>query len=226
MLQCGTETGEEMCEWLPRSTLESLAELNEESLELLAAQAEHSPADLALQHVAQRWHALDAAARRRAGASPYLLLDADFADPARWTVTSAGAALHPFFGVAAAQPLAQAIFAFAWHLSRSQPAAARLLLGLPASGAARLAASTLREVRALALAHQGRLRPRWWQRPAFWRALLGAAAGEDAALLQRVRTHGQTLLAAGLHRAPVRAVQRPAATADERALCPAAPSAA
>jgi hypothetical protein len=200
VLHCQTEADVGDCGWLSHATLASLAELNEESLQLLAEQAPHSPGDLALQQLALRWGALDAAQRARAGACPYLLLDADFAEPQRWRGAAHAESAHPFFTLPSAQPLAQAIFAFAWHLSRCQPAAARLLFAMPAAGAAYLAERTLREARALAHAHLSRLRPRWWQRPGFWRALLAAAAAEDAAALERVRVHGQTLLAAGLHR--------------------------
>ena len=199
VLQCETEAGAGDCGWLSPATLASLAELNEEGLQLLAAQAAHSPGDVALQQLAARWAALTAPERSRAAACHYLLLDADFAEPLRWRAAVQAEPLHPFFTVPGAQPLAQAIFAFAWHLSRCQPAAARLLLAMPAASAAYLAACTLREARALAQAHAGRLRPRWWQRPGFWRALL-AAAGSGETALERVRVHGQTLLAAGVHR--------------------------
>lgn len=200
VLHCQTEADAGDCGWLSHATLASVAELNEECLQLLAEQAPHSPGDLALQQLAVRWGSLDAAQRAQAGACPYLLLDADFAEPQRWRAATQAEAVRPFFTVPAAQPLAQAIFAFAWHLSRCQPAAARLLFAMPAAGAAYLAERTLREARALAQAHAGRLRPRWWQRPGFWRALLAAAASGDAAALARVRVHGLTLLAAGLHR--------------------------
>ncbi|MBV9345316.1 MAG: hypothetical protein JO341_07085 [Gammaproteobacteria bacterium] len=226
LLQCETEADPGDTGWLSAATLASLAELNEEGLELLAAQAELSAADLPLQQLAARWRTLEPAARRRAGACPYLLLDADFAAPERWDLR-AHEPLHPFFTVAAARPLTQAIFAFAWHLSRCQPAAAALLLALAPAGTARLAACTWREARALAASQTGRLRPRWWQRPGFWRALLAAAAATEFQTLERVRAHGQILFAASLHRAPARApapLRRPAGVPAAQA--PSAPSAA
>ena len=88
LLQCESEgrgdgptTG-----WLRAGTLESLVELNELCLALIAEQAAaHGATGSALlRQVGELWRELDAPARRRAAACPYLLLDAGFADTARW----------------------------------------------------------------------------------------------------------------------------------------------
>ena len=88
LLQCGIEDGaggeSARLSWLRPETLESLIELNESSLTLLAEQSVahgSSPAPL-LRELRSLWPTLDAAARHRAAACPYLLLDAGFADPA------------------------------------------------------------------------------------------------------------------------------------------------
>src|SRR5437763_1547812 len=72
--------------WLHPETLESLVELNELCLGLFAEQAAVRCAQpsLLLRQVGELWRVLDAAARRRAAACPYLLVDAGFADPPRW----------------------------------------------------------------------------------------------------------------------------------------------
>ena len=93
LLQCESEghgdaptTG-----WLRAGTLESLVELNELCLGLIAEQAAaHGATGSALlRQVAELWCELDAPARRRAAACPYLLLDAGFADTARWRAAAA-----------------------------------------------------------------------------------------------------------------------------------------
>ena len=71
--------------WLRAETLESLLELNELCLELLAEQAAQSACAGERAAAAARWASYGVrsmpAARRRAAACPYLLLDAGFADP-------------------------------------------------------------------------------------------------------------------------------------------------
>src|SRR2546429_7060109 len=92
LLQCETHDG--TCgegwglaeRWLHPETLESLVELNELCLGLFAEQAAVRCAQpsLLLRQVGELWRLLDAAARRRAAACPYLLVDAGFAHPQRW----------------------------------------------------------------------------------------------------------------------------------------------
>src|ERR1700757_769258 len=92
LLHCETEDGGAgegaglAAGWLRPETLESLIELNELSLTLLAEQAAARAAQTSplLRQVGELWHVLDPAARRRAAGCPYLLLDAGFADPVRW----------------------------------------------------------------------------------------------------------------------------------------------
>jgi hypothetical protein len=136
LLQCETELADEG--WLPEETLATLRELNEECLELCAAQARAQPGNATLAEIASQWHSLDVAARARAAGCLYLLVDAGFAEPERWRrravrqVDDAGQGYAPFFSIAASAAVAQAVLTFAWHLARCQGAAARLLLAMPA----------------------------------------------------------------------------------------------
>ena len=197
--------------WLRSETLESLAELNEMSLALLAEQAaaRAPPAGAALAPLAELWPHLDTAARRRAAACPYLLLEAGFADLRRWQgmttgqVADAGEpAYAAFFTVPGAVEAARLVFTFAWHLACTQSAAARLLLGMPAPCAAALGRCSLRQTYALAERHPEWLRPRWSDRPEVWQELLAAAAAGEGAALERARLHGLTLLAAEVRLGP------------------------
>jgi hypothetical protein len=192
--------------WLRAGTLESLTELNELGLALLAEQSAvpGGAASGLLQPLAELWRALDGAARRRAASCPYLLLDAGFGDPARWRTPPAAAQIGDaatdrylrYFSVPTAIEVARLVFIYAWHLSRSQPAAARLLLGMPAASVALIGRYTLRQIQALAESHPEWLRPRWPARVQVWRELLLAAASADATFLERARLRGLTLLAA------------------------------
>jgi hypothetical protein len=212
LLQCETGSGAgeaaPAAAWLDRETLESLAELNELCLALLAEQAaaRGSSAGGLLRQVAELWHVLDDAARRRAASCPYLLLDAGFGDPLRWRPPPAPqvgdgghrgpGAYASFFTVPAAVGVARLVFIYAWHLARSRQAAARLLLAMPAASAVLIRHYTLRQIEALAESHVEWLRPRWPSRVQAWRELLLAAASGEMPALERARLRGLTLLAA------------------------------
>jgi hypothetical protein len=203
LLHCGKEDGG--C-WLRAATLDSVTELNELGLALLAEQsaARCGVSSALLQPFGELWRALDGAARRRAAACPYLLLDGGFGDPARWRAalgaSQVGDAARErytrYFTVPAATEVARLVFFYAWHLSRSQPAAARLLLGMAPASVASIARHTLRQIQELAEAHPQWLLPRWPARVQVWRELLLAAGSGEPVRLERARLRGLTLLAA------------------------------
>jgi len=192
--------------WLRAESLAGLAELNEQCLELLCEQACAAavgrPRPALIAQLEPLWRGLDALARRRAAHCPFLLLDAGLARPGSlaWPEESrvcdqdfrAGA----FFTVARTVPVTRLVLAYAWHLVRSEGAAARLFLGVSSACAARLAACTLRQVMQLAENDPRLLRPRWPHRIQVWRELLGAAAGADPFALEQARMRGLQLLAA------------------------------
>ena len=101
-----------------------------------------------------------------------------------------------------ATEVARLVFTYAWHLARSQSAAARLLLGMSAPCAALIGHHSLRQIHALAETHQAWLKPRWPARVQVWRELLLAAASGEAPVLERARLHGLTLLAADARGSP------------------------
>jgi hypothetical protein len=196
--------------WLRPETLESLGELNESFLVLLAQPSglPGATTDALTRQLAELWPLLDAPARRRAAACPYLLVDAGFADPARWQAAATRevgdahrARYGTYFDVPAATSLARAVFTYAWHLVHSQAAAARLLLGMPAASAFVIGQYTLLQIQELAESHPEWLQPRWPARLQLWRELLLAAAAGEAGALARARLRGFTLLAAEVRRA-------------------------
>lgn len=191
--------------WLRPGTLDTLLELNELGLALLAdeARTRGTAASPLLRQVGDLWRMLDGPARHRAAACPYLLLDAGFADASRWRACAqpqvgdtAPLAYAAFFSVPTANEVARLVFTYAWHLVRSQPAAARLLLGMPPASAALIGAYTLRQIQGLAENRCDWLRPRWPGRLQVWCDLLLAAAAGEGRALERARLRGLTLLAA------------------------------
>jgi hypothetical protein len=195
--------------WPRAGTLESLAELNESCLALLAEEARVRGTQGAplLRHVGELWRALDVPARRRAAACPYLLFDAGFADALRWRPAAQQVGDGPrcsyasYFTVPAAAEVARQVFTFAWHLARAQGLDARLVLGMPATSAALIGQYTLLQIQSLAELRCEWLRPRWAAHTEAWRELLLAAAGGEGAALERIRLHGFALMAAEARRA-------------------------
>jgi hypothetical protein len=191
--------------WLRSETFESLAELNEQCLELLAEQAlvRAPQGSLLLRQIGEIWRTLDAKARRRAACCPYLLVEAGFSDSRRWHwadgrhVNDGEAAPYAsFFTVPRAPGVARQVFIYAWHLASTQNAVARLLLGVPAHCTNLISACTLPQIHELAERHPEWLKPRWPGRVKVWRELLLAAASGEGVALERARMHGLQLLAA------------------------------
>lgn len=192
-------------QWLGNETLSALAELNEQSLLLLVAQAataERATQPL-LRDLAQLWSKLDADALKRAAACPYLLMDTGFADPSRWLWARGQQVLErergpvvPFFTVPKAAAFMRTVLSYGWHLAQSQPAAARLLLGMSAPCVKLVRDCTLSQMGELAERHPAWLQPRWPQRVRVWRELLTAAAAGEGPALQQARLRGLQILAA------------------------------
>jgi len=207
--------------WLHAETLESLAEVNEQCLELMCEQAVaarvpgDAPRELAGYAAAVRpaallielrplWEELDAPARRRAARCPYLLVDAGLAEAERWARVlerqvqdeARPRGTRAFFAGPRAVGVMRLVVTYAWHLARSQSAAARLLLGMSAPCGRLIAACTLSQVSRLAETHVEWLKPRWAERVGVWRELLSAAISGEHAALERIRLRGVQLLAA------------------------------
>ncbi|HTW39105.1 MAG TPA: hypothetical protein VMD49_11100 [Steroidobacteraceae bacterium] len=193
--------------WLRAESLAALAEVNEQCLELLCEQASAGGArqrSVLAGELEPLFRGLDAAARRRAASCPFLLLDAGFSAGARRIWPAARCVRDrdwagepaPFFTVARTVPVTRLVLAYAWHLVRSEGAAARLFLGMSPACAGRLAVCTLRQVIQLAESDPGLLNPRWPHRRGVWRDLLAAAAAGDECGIEQFRMRGLALLAA------------------------------
>jgi hypothetical protein len=189
--------------WLRAETLAALAELNEQCLEMLARQCSLSPSAPLIRETAPLLRRMDLDARHRAAACPYLLFDAGFADQQRWSWVSGNCVRDiespdgpPFFTLAQTRSMTRLVLTFAWHLARSQNAAARLLLGMTGHCTRLFAVCTLRQMHDLAEWHPEWLQPRWSARPQFWRELLISATTGDNAAMEQARLRGLQLMAA------------------------------
>lgn len=190
--------------WLSAATLESLGEVNEQALALLRAQCQVTALQPSLlRNVSGLLSNLDEASMRRAAASAVLLVDAGFAHGSLWSDAIVGAVNDrdsavpaPFFTVDGAVGVMRLVVTHAWHLARSEPSAARLLLGLSAQNVAVIGGCTLSRLAHLAETRTQWLRPRWESRPRIWTDLLRTAAEGENGALERLRVRGLQLLAA------------------------------
>ena len=193
-----------------------LAELNERCLALLAEQALRPVAPLPpvppmFRELPDLWGQFDTAARRRAAACPYLLMEVGFSDPYRWQRLSdqhasaraevADTQRAPlifdrgFFTAPSLQQVARSVFTGSWHIAQTQPLEATLYLGMPAQCVALLRTCSIMQLTDLAEQHASWLRPRWPGRPKVWRRLLEAGICGDSNKLEMARLHGVQLLA-------------------------------
>jgi hypothetical protein len=208
--------------WIQSEVLDSLVELNEQCLELLAEQslAQPAQANLLLRQIGEIWRTLDSDARKRAASCPYLLVDAGFSDPARWAqdqhVSEAATPYATFFTIPRASSVAHQVFAYAWHLARSKHTTAQLLLGMPSHCTHLISAYTITRIHELAERHPEWMRPRWPTRIRVWRELLLAAASGDVVALENARMHGFQLLAAECRAASLQALKNNGGRPSER----------
>jgi hypothetical protein len=190
--------------WLGAATLESVVEVNEQVLALLREQCRMAAEQPSLiRDVSSLMLNLDARSLRHAAASAVLLVDAQFAEPRAWSEAIVGAVNDrlpftpaAFFTVDGTVAVMRLVVTHAWHLARSEPAAARLLLGLSAANVAVIGGCTLSRLTQLAETRTQWLRPRWESRPRVWCNLLRTAGLGDSRSVERLRVRAVQLLAA------------------------------
>ena len=162
--------------WLRAETLAVLAELNEQCLEMLALQLAPGPNQSAHGFVRETGPLLRlmdigcAASCSRVSLSAFRCgvcrpAALGVGRPATTCVSWRSATEPPFFTLPQTRSMARIVFTYAWHLARSQNAAARLLLGMSAHCARLIAVCTLRQIHDLAETHPEWLQPRWATRP-------------------------------------------------------------
>ena len=186
----------------PREVIETLPELNDYCLQVLADQARAGCTHAAAAKIGQRWLALDAPARRRAANHPFLLFDAGLSDPRRWrnldrpeVQDAPPGSYQALFTVSQAIDATELVFVFAWSLARRHAVQARLALGMHPLCLEWITAHSVLAAHQLGRRQWTWLRPRWLNSPEFWDELLRGAAEGGAAHL-RARVQGIRLLAA------------------------------
>jgi hypothetical protein len=150
--------------------------------------------------LSEEWRALDGKARRRLSACPYLLLDAGFAQPQRWKWLVSAQVMDAtvrcsYFSGRAGVALVRRTLLLAWHLARSNRVTARVILGMSALSAERIASARLADLESLAELAPGWIAPRWEAQPHIWRQLIAAACRGQPLMLRQAQLRGLQLLA-------------------------------
>jgi hypothetical protein len=141
---------------------------------------------------AAAWVALDVAARRRVAAQPFLLFSLGLEHGARWrALADEVAATHPARRIAESRPrtaavvYARLLLQYAWHLARTAPLTAGLVVGMSPGAAAVMRDCRVEQLDAMAERASAWLRPRWANAPSLWGDLLRAARPDAASSLAR-----------------------------------------
>jgi hypothetical protein len=141
---------------------------------------------------AAAWAALDAAARRRVAAQPFLLFSLGLEQGARWrALADEVAATHATRRIAESRPCtvsvvyARLLLQYAWHLARTAPLTAALVAGMSPGAAAVMRDCRVEQLDAMAERAAAWLRPRWANAPALWDDLLLAAHPDASGSLAR-----------------------------------------
>jgi hypothetical protein len=164
---------------------------NECYLALMAdsARQEALPQCVLVGELRSRLVGLTEAARIRAGARPYLLMDV------RFNEVVGGA--HQDMRNEAVE-LARRVLWLLWYAVRFQPPRVSIRLGVSPPLARRMTESSLETIEAIVEAGGAMLYPRWPEKLRFWRRLLEGAGIDDANVLQSVDLHAAQLLAGEL----------------------------
>jgi hypothetical protein len=100
-----------------------------------------------------------------------------------------------YFSGANGVALVRRTLVLAWHLARSNRVTARVMLGMSALSAERIAASRLADLEGLAELAPAWIVPRWEQQPNVWRQFIRAACRGQPLLLRQAQLRGLQLLA-------------------------------
>jgi hypothetical protein len=191
-------------DWLDAAALATLREINAQCVELVCARGGVGPRRGPADGVRYDLPSLAADARRQLAGCPYLLVDAGFADEARWAAHARGAfdsaraiAAPPFAGEEGVA-FVRRVLTYGWYLARSHRQLARLVLGMTPACAARIAALRLEDLDAIVARQPGWVRLRWEGEPRVWGQLIAAARGTDDAALRRLSLRGLQLLASAV----------------------------
>ena len=165
--------------------LKAVSWINDQLLEALTGCARSEEAEFPLDVTLRaRVAGLTPDERQKAAQCGVFLADANLVDFTCWREvalegksTRSGELLRAWLPIEESRSLANSAFLVVWHLIHANPALARVLLGMSASGIGAFRELSLADLAHIARHHPEWVRPRWADRPNVWSALLGTASG-------------------------------------------------
>jgi hypothetical protein len=147
---------------------------------------------------------LDAAHRAAAAKCPFSLFNAQFQNGSFWmSLVSSGVVresaqlfVDPENARAGSNSFAELALFYTWHLVRSHPHAARLLLGLKQQTLTAFRQLSLARLKYLSTERPDLITPRWPERTRFWKAMLSAAQQGAEQRIAELRLVGVQMIAA------------------------------
>ncbi len=165
--------------------LNAVSAVNRQFLEALTECARSESAEFPLDaSLRARMAGLTPDEGQKAARCGVFLADANFLDFACWREvalegesTRSTELLRAWLSIEESRSLAHSVLLVAWHLIHANPAVARVLLGMSASGVGAFRELSLADLAHIARRHPGCVRPRWAHRLEVWTDVLGGTPG-------------------------------------------------
>ncbi len=181
--------------WAGAPSIALAHQLNEQCIDLLcelaATSSDQEPPQFVLQN-RDLWRLLEAEARRRVAAFPFVIVDIRFKDPDWWREISGRHPMSPTDSTPFSD-LALETLLFARQAAREDIGVAKAMFAMTAPVASRIASLTLHQVRTIALSSTQELRVRWDSDWEFWHDLLMASRSGDEQAITALRRQAKLL---------------------------------
>jgi hypothetical protein len=181
--------------WTRAPTIALAHELNAQCIDVsfgLATNLSHHQLPPFILENRDVWRLLDANARQRVAAFPFVLVDLHFRDTDWWQNAIASNGVTPAdptpFGDLAIETLL-----FARQAAREDLVVAKAMFAMEPAVASLVTSLTLQKVRSIATHNAGELRVRWECDTEFWGELLSACRAADEQAIDAVRRQGKLL---------------------------------
>lgn len=192
--------------WKGARSLRLAHELNSRCIDLLcdfAAMPFVEGLPMMLRANRNLWCQLNAQARWRLAAFPFVIIDVRFRDEVWWRGRGKmqGIAEPPLADALPREPresLLLETLMFAWQVAREDPRVAQILFAMTQPVAHLISSLAMQDIRTVAIERSHFLSVRWDDNAQLWRELLVAVATDDEEALEELRLHAKLLFCGDL----------------------------
>jgi len=192
--------------WKGARSLKLAQELNSRCIDLLcdcAAMPFVEGLPMMLRANRNLWCQLNAQARWRLAAFPFVIVDVRFRDEVWWRGKGKmqGVAEPPLPDAFLREPresLLLETLMFAWQVAREDPRVAQILFAMTQPVAHLISSLAMQDIRTVAIERSNCLRFRWDDNAQLWRELLVAVATDNEEALEELRLHAKLLFCGDL----------------------------